>query len=160
MGIDAEVVDNAKLFKKYPFISGRAAYIFSAIVTIFTYKYRRIQLIIDDKEITLENTLTTFANGKYYGGGMKVAPDADLQDGLFDICTVDKLSRIKMFTLFPKLIKGTHRQIEEVCFYKAKKIIVSSKDEITVNIDGEIVKRKDVVFELIPKGINFIIPRS
>ncbi|WP_411678761.1 diacylglycerol/lipid kinase family protein [Clostridium thailandense] len=160
VGIDAEVVDNAKVFKKYPFISGRAAYIFSAIVTIFTYKYRRIQLIIDDKEITLENTLTTFANGKYYGGGMKVAPDADLQDGLFDICTVDKLSRIKMFTLFPKLIKGTHRQIEEVCFYKAKKIIVSSKDEITVNIDGEIVKRKDVIFELIPKGINFIIPRS
>lgn len=160
VGIDAEVVHNAKLLKRYPLISGKVAYILSAIATIFTYKYRRIQLIIDGKEITLENTLTAFANGKYYGGGMKVAPDADLQDGFFDICAIDKLSRMKMLTLFPKLIKGAHKEIKEVSFYKAKKIEVISKEDITVNIDGEIAKRKNVIFELIPKGINFIVPKS
>lgn len=158
VGIDAEVVDNAKIFKKYPFISGKIAYILSAIITILMYKYKSIQLIIDDRELTLKNTLIAFANGKYYGGGMKVAPSADIQDGFFDICVINKLSRVKMLTLFPRLIKGTHSQIKEVSFYKGKKVAINSKEEITVNIDGEIMKRKNVIFEIIPRRINFIVP--
>jgi YegS/Rv2252/BmrU family lipid kinase len=158
IGIDAEVVNNAKSIKRCPFISGKIAYILSAIITIFMYKYRDIQLTIDSKEINIKNTLLALANGRYYGGGMKVAPDADLQDGLFDICAIEKLSRAKMFILFPKLIKGEHHQIEEVTFYKGKKVTINSKEEVTVNIDGEIVKRKNVTFEIIPRGVRFIMP--
>ncbi|WML34565.1 diacylglycerol kinase family lipid kinase [Clostridium sp. OS1-26] len=158
IGIDAEVANNARNIKKRPFISGKIAYILSAIITILMYKYREIQLIIDNKEIKIKNTLLALANGRYYGGGMKVAPDADLQDGLLDICAIDKLSRAKMFILFPKLIKGEHHQIEEVTFYKGKKVIVNSEEEVTLNIDGEIVKRKNVTFEIVPGGVKFIIP--
>lgn len=63
-----------------------------------------------------------------------------------------------MFRLFPKLIKGEHHQIKEVTFYKGKKVTINSKEEITVNIDGEIIKRKKVTFEIIPQGIKFIVP--
>lgn len=158
IGIDAEVVNNAKNIKRFPFISGKLAYILSAIITILIYKYRDIDLTIDSKEIKIKNTLLAIANGRCYGGGMKVAPDADIQDGLLDICAIDKLSRAKMFILFPKLIKGEHHQIKEVTFYKGKKVTINSKEEVTVNIDGEIVKRKNITFEIIPKGVKFIIP--
>lgn len=158
VGIDAEVVDNAKALKKYPFISGKLAYILSAIITIFKYKYKSMELIIDDKKLTLKNTLIAFANGKYYGGGMKVAPEADVEDGFFDICAISKLSRIKMLALFPKLIKGVHSQVKEVSFYKGKKVIMSSEQEIIINVDGEIIKSRRVIFEIIPKKINFIVP--
>lgn len=93
IGIDAEVVDNVKSIKICPFISGKIAYILSAIITILMYKYRDIQLIIDTKEVKIKNTLLAIANGRYYGGGMRVAPDADLQDGLLDICAIDRLNK-------------------------------------------------------------------
>lgn len=158
IGIDAEVANNARNIKKCPFISGKIAYILSAIITILMYKHKEIQLTIDSKEIKIKNTLLALANGRYYGGGMKVAPDADLQDGLLDICAIDKLSRAKMFILFPKLIKGKHHQIKEVTFYKGKKVTVNSEEEVTLNIDGEIVKRKNITFEIVPGGVKFIIP--
>lgn len=158
IGIDAEVADNAKNIKRFPFISGKMAYIISAVITVIIYKYKNIQMIIDSKEIKIKNTLLAIANGRYYGGGMRVAPNADLMDGMFDICAIDKLSKIRMLMLFPKLIKGKHERIKEVTFYKGKKVTINSREEIAVNIDGEIIKRKNFTFEIIPKGVKFIIP--
>ena len=76
-----------------------------------------------------------------------------------DICVINKLSKIKMLILFPKLIKGKHNEIKEVSFYKGKKVTIKSKEEIAVNIDGEIIKRKKINFEIIPQSIKFIIPQ-
>lgn len=159
IGIDAEVVCNARKLKNLPFISGRLAYILSVFITIFKYKWRHIQLKIDDKEIESTITLLALANGKYYGGGMKVAPYADLEDGILDLCIINKLSRIRMLTLFPKLIKGKHEDIKEVSFYKGRKITLIAKEEIAVNIDGEIIKSQQIQCNIIPKGIKVIIPQ-
>ncbi|MCY6354275.1 diacylglycerol/lipid kinase family protein [Clostridium sp. ZS2-4] len=160
IGIDAEVTYNARKLKRLPFISGGLAYILSVFITIFKYKCRYIQLKIDDKEIESTITLLTLANGKYYGGGMKVAPYADLQDGILDLCIIDKLSRIRMLTLFPKLIKGKHEEIKEVSFHKGRKITLAAEEEIAVNIDGEIIKSQQIQCNIIPKGINVIIPQT
>lgn len=160
VGIDAEVVNNAKNIKRYPFISGKMAYILSVFITIFKYKYKDIQLDIDGTQITLKSTLLALANGKYYGGGMKVAPYADLQDGLLDVCVINKLSKFKMLILFPKLIKGKHNEIKEVSFYKGRKVSIRAKEEVDLNIDGEITKRGKINLEIIPQGIKFIVPLS
>lgn len=159
IGIDAEVVCNARKLKSLPLISGGLAYILGVFITIFKYKCRYIQLKIDDKEIESTITLLAMANGKYYGGGMKVAPYADLEDGILDLCIINKLSRIRMLTLFPKLIKGNHEEIKEVSFYKGRKITLSSKEEIAVNIDGEIIKSQQIQCNIIPQGIKVIIPQ-
>lgn len=158
VGIDAEVVNNAKNLKAIPLISGKIAYILSAVITIFKYKYKNIQLEIDGKGVTLRSTLLAVANGKYYGGGMKVAPFADLQDGLLDICVINSLSRVKMLLLFPKLIKGKHDEIKEVSFLKGRKVQIDANEEVYISIDGEIIRKKKFNLEIIPKGIKFIIP--
>ncbi|MCY6369307.1 diacylglycerol/lipid kinase family protein [Clostridium ganghwense] len=160
VGIDAEVTDNAKKLKKFPFVSGGVAYMLSFFSTIFSYKCRDIQLKIDDIEITSQITLLALANGKYYGGGMKVAPHADLQDGILDVCVVDKLSRTRMLALFPKLIKGEHAGEEEVSFYKGRKVTLTAEEEIAVNIDGEIIKSEKIDFIIIPQSIKIIIPQA
>lgn len=158
VGIDAEVTDNARKLKKFPFISGGMAYMLSFFNTIFSYKCRDIELKIDDREIASQITLLALANGKYYGGGMKVAPYADIQDGVLDICVVDKLSRTRMVALFPKLIKGEHTEEEEVSFYKGKNVTLKANEEIAVNIDGEIIKSQKINFNIIPQSIKVIIP--
>jgi YegS/Rv2252/BmrU family lipid kinase len=158
VGIDAEVVNNALELKKIPFVSGTFAYIISAVATILTYGAKEVELVIDERKTKINITLLAVANGKYYGGGMKVAPQADLKDGYFDLCLVSKLSRIKMLLLFPKLIKGTHGEIKEVEFFKGKNITVNAEEEIAVNIDGEMIKSRSVDFKIITGGINLIIP--
>jgi len=158
VGIDAEVVSNALDFKKIPFISGTLAYLISAITTILNYCSKKVELIIDGERINIDLTLFAVANGRYYGGGMKVAPLADLKDGYFDLCLVSKISRLKMLLFFPKLIKGTHYKIDEVKFLKGKNIKLKAEREISINIDGELIKSDRVEFSIIAGGINFIVP--
>jgi diacylglycerol kinase family enzyme len=58
--------------------------------------------------------------------------------------------------LFPRLIRGKHGSIKEVDFYKTKKVRIICDEEITVNIDGELLRMKEVEFEIVPKAINFV----
>lgn len=158
-GMDAEVVSGARKLKKFPFITGGFAYVLSVLITICNFKSRQVVLEIDDVRLHEKITLIAFANGKYYGGGMKVAPFADLKDGNLDICIVNKLSRIKMFRFFPSLIKGEHDKIKEVSFKRCKRLKLKAKDKISINIDGEVFETNNVEVELIPKGIEVIIPQ-
>jgi diacylglycerol kinase family enzyme len=89
---------------------------------------------------------------------MLPAPEAKIDDGVLDICMVKPLSKIKILTLFPKLIKGTHGSIKEVSFYRGSRIRLKCREDISINIDGEVIRGNMAVFEIIPKGINVIIP--
>lgn len=158
VGIDAEIAYNAKEFKKLPFINGHMAYLFSIFTTVFKYKSKQIDFKIDSKNLSENTLLLAIANGTYYGGGMKIAPKANLGDGIFEVCHVQEVSKGKILRLFPKVIKGEHDTIQEVSFHQGKNISLSCSEEFTMNIDGELFRAKEANFEIIPKGIKIIIP--
>jgi diacylglycerol kinase (ATP) len=158
VGIDAEVVYNAREIKKTPFISGHMAYILGIFTTVFKYKSRNMQIQVDDKLMNKSTLLIAVANGIYYGGGMMVAPEAQLEDGFFDICHISEVSRAKILRLFPTLTRGEHGEIEQVSFLRGKKVALNCEWEFSLNIDGEILRTKKAEFEIIPKGVKIIIP--
>ncbi len=158
VGIDAEVVQNSEKFKKIPFIPGLFAYIMGIFFTVFKFRSSNLKINIDGNEFLRRTLLLAVANGKYYGGGMKLAPRADLQDGYFDIYHVDNLSPLKILLLFPKLIKGTHENLKEVSYFKGKNVRILSDNDISLNIDGEILKTSKINFEIIPKAVKIIVP--
>ncbi len=160
IGFDANVVFNADKFKKKPGITGSMAYLLSIIYTVFKHKISKIRVDIDGKKLNIDALLVAVANGKYYGGGMMPAPDAVLDDGLMDICMVSEVSRIKILNLFPKYMKGKHSVINEVSFYKGKRLLIDSDEDLCVNIDGEIISASSVKFEIVEAGIKIIIPQS
>lgn len=159
VGFDADVAYNAIKFKKLPFIGGTAAYILSILITVFKNKSYRLEIMIDDKKISEDTLFTAVANGRYYGGGVNITPKAEIDDGLFTICLVKKVAKLKILRLFPRVIKGTHADIEEVSFYEGKKVKIKSGVGLHFNIDGEISEGKYAEFEIIRKGIKVIIPR-
>lgn len=159
VGFDAEVVYNSIKLKKVPFISGKLAYILGIIITVFKYNSLKLNIEIDDKRHTIESLLVAVANGRYYGGGINVAPEAQLDDGLFNICAIDKVSKLKILALFPKVIKGTHSEIKEVSFYSGKNIKIESNKDISFNIDGEITRGKKADFKIINNGIKIVFPK-
>lgn len=155
VGFDAEVVKNTVQIKKY--FKGRFAYTISLIRTLFIYKTKKVKIELDDKEIEGNVFLLAIANGKYYGGGMKIAPMAIVDDGYFHICIVEKMSRVKILFIFPLIFKGNHASLKEVEFYKSKQVKVITSQPVYINIDGEIVKVKDeITFNVSDKKINVI----
>lgn len=159
VGFDAEVAYNAIKFKKFRFIGGGLAYILGIIFTVFKYSSYDFDITIDDESFRVNALLMAVANGRYYGGGVNVTPEAEINDGLFSMCLVKKVSRLKILTLFPRVIKGTHAGIKEVSFHKGKKVKINCQKEIAFNIDGEISKGKKAEFEIISKGIKIVMPK-
>jgi len=157
-GIDAEVAYNATRFKNLPLFNGMAAYAAGVFYTVF--KYKSISSVVNIGKNCRQNETLLFAvaNGRYYGGGMKIAPYADISDGYLDIYHVDRINPFKIMLLFPRLIKGSHGTIREVSYSRSTNVRISSEEEFLLNIDGEISKVREASFEIIPKGLKLVVP--
>lgn len=157
-GFDAQVAIESEKTRR--FFSGSTAYIVALIKTIFLYKGKKMKVCIDDIEFEKNTLLVAVANGKYYGGGIMPAPKADLSDGIFDICFLETMSKLKMLLMFPKYIKGQHEGIKGVSFYRGKCIKLTSIEPFGVNIDGEFSLQTKVEFNIIPNGIKIAYPSN
>jgi YegS/Rv2252/BmrU family lipid kinase len=158
VGFDADVVCNSIKYKKIPIIPSRFAYIISLLLSLIKMKSYHVIIDVDGVKIDKQITLAAIANGKYYGGGITPAPDAIIDDGVLDLCVVDKISRLKVLAFFPKYRKGTHGSLKEVSLIKCKEITVKCTEEISINIDGELSKAKVAYFKLLDKHIGVLIP--
>ena len=96
------------------------------------------------------------ANGRYFGGGMMMAPEALLDDGQFDVVTIGDIRKATLLRLFSRVYKGTHLGTPKVSLRRARKIIaepVNPEDEVLLDVDGEAPGRLPATFELLPKAI-------
>jgi diacylglycerol kinase (ATP) len=102
------------------------------ILALSTHNYR---MRLDGEFVDVEATLVTVANGPSYGGGMKVCPNAKINDGFFDVMVLGKVSRIELLKVFPKVYSGRHVGHPAVTFYRCKEIeIIGSGSSFA---DGE-----------------------
>ena len=83
--------------------------------------------------------VAAFANTPVYGGGMKVAPKARMDDGLLDVCVVGALSPFKLFCLFPTVYGGHHLTIDKVEYFQNSRLRVETEHPLDVYADGEYV---------------------
>lgn len=158
VGFDAKVAYQTNLFKKLPLISGKTAYILGILNTIIIRSNENIELKLDDREISGKTLLIAAGIGKFYGGGIKALPDAVIDDGMFDICHVEAVPRLKILRLFPQYIKGLHGKIKGVRFFRSRKVEITAEKPIPLNRDGEIILAQKAVFEIFPKSLPFVVP--
>lgn len=158
IGFDTEVVIHTNSIKKR--IKDKLAYILGILVTLLSYKRRKIKLCIDNEIIERNLVLLAVGNGSFYGGGLHVLPMAEVDDGFFHLCLVKDISNFKILFLFPSIIKGKHLKFNKyVEIFKAKRVEVKNDKNINLNIDGEIVNiNKDIIFEMDEYKLNVITP--
>jgi diacylglycerol kinase (ATP) len=131
-GFDALVNERANVMR-WP--KGRMRYNIAMIEKILALRTHSYRLRLDGDSVDVEATLVTVANGASYGGGMKVCPDAKLNDGLFDVMVLGKVSRIELLKVFPKVYSGRHVGHPAVTFYRCRDIeIIGSGSSFA---DGE-----------------------
>ena len=118
----------------------------------------RLAVQLDDsheRQIVVSNLC--IANARYFGGGMKIAPDAKLTDGKFDVVGVGDLSALKIFTSAPRVYFGSHLSMPEVSHALARKITVRTADrvaEVALEIDGELPGKLPAAFQIVPEALR------
>ena len=103
-------------------------------------------------------TLAAFANASAYGGGMRIAPHAQLDDGKLDVCIVRAMGRTKLFCLFPSVYFGAHLGFREVEYSQAESARLETESPLDVYADGEYVCQTPVEFSVARKALKVVVP--
>jgi YegS/Rv2252/BmrU family lipid kinase len=159
-GLDAEVCARQASLKKLPFVTGEMAYTLG-VLTLFVGKmHKTFTIKIDDEEEFTANVLFCLAaNSRWYGGGYFAAPKDLTYDGELDFVIVKKdCMKLYLLYLLGQYKKGKHLDWERTVFRRGKKITIKSDEESAVNIDGEVRFGKETTFEIVEKGIKFVVP--
>jgi len=118
-----------------------------------------MEIRIDHKTLNSEYLMVTIGNGKYCGSGFRITPDAKANDGVFDICLIEKVNRRRLLKLLPSAIKGKHLGEPEVAIKQSSFVEIKTDTKIPVYFDGEIPvleNPNNFRIELLPKRINLI----
>lgn len=165
VGYDCAVAKNVDKFKKIPFVSGGLAYKMSIIYCLFTKRKHSYTVLVDGKEFASKDVSTLLAvagNGSYYGGGIKAAPKAKLNDGKIEFMHITTISALRFIFLLSTYIKGEHVDNPKFPFVKSMKcntLTFESDKEIDVNFEGEIVPLKNPTIKILPKAVRVITPK-
>lgn len=141
VGFDAKV---GKRFDDYP-NRGAVSYFYVGAKEFFVYKPEWVRISFDSKKFESNPFLIAVANGQQYGNGAIIAPDAKLNDGLFDISIVHQLSFFQLIGALPKLFNGQIKKFPDAEFHKSETVCIERKTPGLVNIDGEPVVESPVV---------------
>lgn len=160
MGMDAEVCAMQGNLKKLPLVSGEGAYYLGCLYAIAKKFKNRFTYCIDDGEPVTDDCLFCFiGNSRWYGGGFMAAPKAFPDDGELDFVIVKaNMSRLKLLTLLNKYKRGEHLDWDITTFKRGKKLVVKSEKPAAVNVDGECKFVTEATFEIIEKGMTYVVP--
>ena len=140
--------------ENYRFI-GPVRYTIASIIEIIFKKTRNALLEINGKKIQQDFTFIVACNSMNIGKGMKMAPNAKIDDGLIDVITVDgNIKRLRLLSVLPKLFSADHIYEPEVNYYQTNKFSITSVNKDLLNIDGEIIGSTPFKVEIMPKAIQ------
>lgn len=139
---------------------GAAVYAYGALRAIATYRPNAIRVTVDDRAIyDGPSGLVAVANGRYFGGGMAIAPEADLEDGHFDVVLVGAVTRFALAArLLPRVYRGTHLTHQAVRLVRGNAVTITSDTPFPLEVDGEIVGHTPARFALRRKALGVLVP--
>lgn len=133
---------------------GRLTYGIEALRTLKTFKPERMVIQIDDQTVEYDNVwFIAVANIPNYAGGMKICPQAQMDDGWLDICLVRDLDPKDFVRVFPTVYQGKHIHHPSVVFHRGKKIELLSDSGFISHVDGEIYPEKTWSIQILPKSL-------
>ena len=155
VGFDAAVAETSNRLPK--FLGGTIPYIMGLLKSLVGYRNKSVVMKVGDREESKRILSVVVANGCYFGGGMRVAPQADIADGLLDVIAVGDMGKIELLRAFPTIYKGTHIHHPKVRMEKATRVTIESLEKFLVHADGEFLGEGPVSFRLIPSALSVAV---
>ena len=149
---------NEKLTPELKRTWGPLAYLRSAAAALPQLRSYRTAVRLDTKKtfsVDLYNVV--IANGRFAAGGLPIAPNADPSDGLLDIILIPERPGAEITLLVAKIILGNHLDADAVTFRRAARVSIRSRPGMWFNVDGELIGNDPIVFEVMPRALQFVV---
>lgn len=140
-------------------VLGRMAYYIEGLKELATQNIKPINIKIESEEYTSEEEILLFlvSNSSSIGGFKKLAPKADVLDGLLDVVIIKKADVQELASIFFNIFNGGHINHKKVIYFKSKDIKISSQEKISIDIDGEYGGNLPANFKVIPKAFKILV---
>ncbi len=155
VGFDAVVVETTEKLPKY--LGGTIPYLAGLFRSLFSYRNKSVVLCLENKTEAARILSVVVANGGYFGGGMHMAPQAELGDSLLDVITIGDIGKFELLKALPMVYKGTHITHPKVRMEKATHITIESSERVLVHADGELLGETPASFWLMPLVLSIVV---
>ena len=152
LGLDGETV--ARVNRTSKAFGGFISFLWGTLISLLLYKNKQMTITIDGKEVFSEKLVVlVIGNGRYFGGGMHIAPKAEIQDGFFDLVVIKDMTKLNLIANLPKVYAGTHLDHPQIASFRGRKITVSSPEATLLDLDGEQPGLAPVEIEIWPAAM-------
>jgi diacylglycerol kinase (ATP) len=155
IGFDAAVVETTERLPKH--LGGTIPYLAGLVRSLFGYRNKLVVLNLGGKIESKRILSVVVANGCYLGGGMRIAPQAKLNDGLLDGVIVGDIGKFELLKALPTVYKGTHITHPKVRMEKVTHIAIESSERVLVHADGELLGEGPASFRLMPAALSIVV---
>jgi YegS/Rv2252/BmrU family lipid kinase len=156
LGFDS---DANRIANEAKFVKGNLVYLYAALRALAGWKHASFRVVIDGTEHDVHGWSVAVANSKAYGGGMYVAPQAELDDGEFDIVLGSASSKWTFLKDLPKVFKGTHAELPYVQTLRGKRVELSADRPFTIYADGDPIGELPATVGISPRSLKILVPR-
>ena len=157
-GFDSEVNETANRMKTR--VQGTAKYVAAVLSTLRRYQPAQFEVTVDGEHHSLSGMLVAVGNGRSYGGGMQVCPDASLSDGLLEVCVVGAMGRGEFVRNFPRVFRGTHTTHPKVTMLRGSRVEIAADRHFDIYADGEQSLPLPAAFEVLPSSLRVVVPKG
>jgi diacylglycerol kinase (ATP) len=163
IGLDTEIARRAIRLPRW--LRAHGGYVFSLLPALMRFASVPMRISVPRAEhqaalvaqAAKPIMVTAFANASSYGGGMKIAPHAQLDDRLLDICVINHMNKLKLFCLFPTVYLGRHLSIPQVEYFQAERLKLETEEPQDVCADGEFVCRTPIEVSVARGALRVIV---
>jgi diacylglycerol kinase (ATP) len=155
IGFDAEVVRATT--EKFKALGDIPSYLMGLFSTLMSYQNRDISILVDGESGQRRICTVLLNNGRYAGGGMLPAPNADLGDGFFDLVIIDDITKPDLLMSLPRVYRGTHLTHPKVTLMRAREVEIWPTQTSAVQADGELLGEAPARFSIMPAALNVVV---
>lgn len=140
------------------FVKGNLVYLYAALRVLAAWKPARFTITLDGERREFTGYAVAAANSRAYGGGMFLAPQAELDDGILDVVYTRQVSKLRFLVNLPKVFKGRHIENDEVTVLRASEVEIAADRPFAVYADGDHLADLPATIRVLPRALDVIAP--
>ena len=141
-------------------LGGKASYLWAIFAVFSGWEASEITLEVDGERRSGRMFDVVVANGRFFGGGLRICPDAEPDDGLFDVLTIGDITKRDLVLTVPKMYRGTHLPHPKAELLRGATVTVTSDPPLPIELDGEQPGTTPVSFEVVPGAFRLRVPAA
>lgn len=156
LGFDSEVAELAN--RGVPYLRGSAVYLYAIFRVLPRFTPRPVRIRTEGGVRDEQIMFAAIGNTRQYGGGIRITPDASIDDGLLDLCIVHRTTRVELLKTLPKAYTGAHVKSTFVEMARGREFHFESEQPMAVYADGEPLTKTPVSFGIAPQRLRIVVP--